>query len=124
MYRLTKDNDVKAYPFLEDLLILHGIRKSVSPMLLGMYSYLNKNEQIVLNAFTKAQLAEQMQTTKGTIENIILQLQQAQLLIRIERGTYTLHPALLKGLSSLEQSELAIKLTYTKNGRLIQLEEE
>lgn len=122
--RLTKDTDMQVHSFVEDLLVLHGIRKSVAPIVLGMYSYLNQHDQLVLNAFIKTELAEQAQTTKGTIENIIVQLQQAQLLIRLERGTYTLHPVLLKGLNSLEQPALTMKLTYTANGRLIQFEEE
>lgn len=124
MHKVEQSEYAKVALFLEDVLLLHGIRKSVAPIVFGMYAYQNKNEQVVLNAYVKSELAKQAQTTKGTVENAILQLQQVELLTRIERSTYALHPLLVKGMNGLENTGIAIKIAYTSSGRLIELEEE
>jgi predicted transcriptional regulator of viral defense system len=109
----------KVRSFLEDILILHGLRRNLAPILFEMIPYLNQQNQIIVNAFMKKELALKAKTSKGTIDNAISKLNEFGLLARIDRGTYTFHPVLLKTKHLLNDEPLNITITYSTKNRVI-----
>lgn len=112
----------KVQSFLEDLLILHGLRKNIAPIVFEMFPYLNQQNQIFVNAFMKKELAVKTETSKGTIDNTISKLYEVGLLERIDRGTYTLHPILFNINNLLKNESASIRITYTPENRTFETE--
>lgn len=113
---------LKVQSFLEDILILHGLRKNLAPILFEMFPYLNGQNQIIVNAFMKKELAKTAETSKGTIDNAILKMNEVGLLERIDRGTYTLHPILFNINNLLKNESASIRITYTPENRTFETE--
>ncbi|WP_033827760.1 hypothetical protein [Bacillus andreraoultii] len=113
---------LKVQSFLEDILILHGLRRNLAPILFEMFPYLNGQNQIIVNAFMKKELAKKAETSKGTIDNAILKMNEVGLLARIDRGTYTFHPVLYKINDLLKNESASIRITYTPEDRTFETE--
>jgi predicted transcriptional regulator len=103
--------------FLEDLLILHGLRRNLAPILFELFPYINQQNQIIVNAFMKNELAVKTETTKGTVDNAILKLNEVGLLSRIDRGTYSFHPVLFEMKHLLKNGTARITIIYTTKNR-------
>lgn len=112
----------KVQSFLEDILILHGLRKNIAPIVFEMFPYLNQQNQIIVNAFMKKELAVKTKTSKGTIDNTISKLYEVGLLARIDRGTYTFHPVLFKMNHLIKNKPAKITITYTTKNRTFDTE--
>ncbi|MBL5782260.1 replication/maintenance protein RepL [Heyndrickxia sporothermodurans] len=120
---MEKDAEfLKVQSFLEDILILHGLRRNLALLLFEMFPYLNGQNQIIVNAFMKKELAEKTETSKGTIDNAILKMNEVGLLERIDRGTYTFHPVLFKIRNLLKNDSAKVTITYTAKDRTFDIE--
>lgn len=106
--------------YLEDLLLLYGVPKNLALFLFELLGYLNKDNQIVINAFIKKELAEKAQISKGTIDNAFTKLKDSGLLERLDRGVYIPHPTLSKVQKLSNGHSVSIKVTYSKNKKEIE----
>ena len=106
--------------YLEDLLLLHGVPKNLALFLFELLSYLNKDNQIVINAFIKKELAEKVQISKGTIDNALTKLNDSGLMERLDRGVYTPHSTLLKVPRLIKGDSVSFKVTYSNNKKKIE----
>lgn len=111
----------KVQGFLVDLLLLHGLSKSYAQLLFELIPYFNQQNQITINSFLKKELESKLNTSKGTINNAITKLTEANLLQRIDRGVYTFHPLLFKMLHLLDGKEVELKITYVGNKKKINI---
>lgn len=108
---------LKVKAFLEDVLILHGISKNMALLLYEMIPYLNHDEQLIVNAYLKKELATKTKMSKGTIDNTLTKLNEVGLLIRLDRGTYAFHPVLYEVEKLLKNNTAKMKITYTAEKR-------
>ncbi|MGG4512149.1 replication/maintenance protein RepL [Heyndrickxia sporothermodurans] len=106
--------------YLEDLLLLHGVPKNLALLLFELLSYVNKDNQIVINAFIKKELAEKVKISKGTIDNAITKLKDSGLLERLDRGVYIPHATLLNVTNLAKGNVVSFKVTYGKNNKEIE----
>ncbi|MCH1626123.1 replication/maintenance protein RepL [Ferdinandcohnia quinoae] len=106
--------------YLEDLLLLHGVPKNLALLLFELLSYVNKDNQIVINAFIKKELAEKAKISKGTIDNALTKLKDSGLLERLDRGVYIPHSTLLKVPKLIKGNAVSFKVTYSKNKKEIE----
>lgn len=106
--------------YLEDLLLLHSVPKNLALLLYELLSYINKDNQIIINAFIKKELAEKAHISKGTIDNALTKLNDSGLLQRLDRGVYIPHSALLKVPKLIKGNSVSIKITYNKNKKEIE----
>lgn len=107
--------------YLEDLLLLHGVPKTLALFLFELLNYMNKDNHIVVNAFIKKELAEKVQISKGTIDNAFTKLNDSGLLERLDRGVYIPQPTLLIVSKLSKGNSVSIKVTYNKNKKEIEL---
>jgi predicted transcriptional regulator of viral defense system len=112
----------KVQSFLEDILILHGLRKNLASIVFEMFPYINQQNQIIVNSFMKKELAVKTKTSKGTIDNAISKLNEVGLLARIDRGTYYFHPVMFKIQQLLKNETARMTITYTTNDRTFESE--
>lgn len=110
----------KAKPFLEDILVLHGMSKGVARLLYEMIPYVNQENQIIINAFLKKELAEKTRMSKGTIDNTLTKLTEAGLFTRLDRGAYQIHSVLLEVHNLLQEKAVKVVMTYTTKDRNIE----
>lgn len=110
----------KVQPFLEDVLVLHGVSKNMSQLLFELFPYINPEEHIIINAFLKKELAQKTKMSKGTIDNTLSKLNEVGLLIRLDRGTYELHPVIHESRKLLKDGTATMKITYTQQTRKIE----
>lgn len=113
---------LKVKAFLEDVLILHGISKTTALLLFEMMPYLNPDDHLIVNAYLKKELATKTKMSKGTIDNTLTKLNEVGLLIRLDRGTYSLHPVLYEVKKLLKNGTAKMKITYTEQKRNIKTE--
>lgn len=112
----------KVQPFLEDILVLHGVSKKLGRLLFELIPFLNQQNQIIINAYLKKELALKIKTSKGTIDNSISKLNEVGLLLRIDRGTYTFHPLLFNMEKLLKNKSAKIIITYSDKEKVIDSE--
>jgi DNA-binding transcriptional ArsR family regulator len=110
----------KVQPFLEDILILHGVSKNMSQLIFEMFPYINPEGNIIINAFLKKELALKTKMSKGTIDNTLSKLNEVGLLIRLDRGTYELHPVIYESKKLLRDETATMKISYNKQQRKIE----
>lgn len=113
---------LKVRTFLEDVLILHGISKNTALLLFEMMPYLNPDNQLIVNAYLKKELAKKTKMSKGTIDNTLTKLNEVGLIIRLDRGTYGLHSVLYEVKKLLRDGTANIKITYSAQKRDIKPE--
>lgn len=113
---------MKVRPFLEDVLILHGVSKNMAQLLFEILPYINLQEKIILNAYLKKDLATKTQMSKGTIDNSLTKLNEVGLLIRLDRGTYAIHPVLNEAYKLLKNESANMKITYKDQRRIFETE--
>jgi DNA-binding transcriptional ArsR family regulator len=113
---------LKVKTFLEDVLTLHGVSKSIALLLFEMTPYLNLQDQIIVNSFLKKELATKTRMSKGTIDNTLTKLNEVGLLVRLDRGTYVFHPVLYEVRKLLQNDTAKMKITYTPQTRSIETE--
>lgn len=106
--------------YLEDLLLLNGVPKNLALLLFELLSYVNKDNQIVINAFIKKELAEKVKISKGTIDNALTKLKDSGLLERLDRGVYVPHATLLNASKLIKGNIVSFKVTYGKNKKEIE----
>ncbi|MCF2649687.1 replication/maintenance protein RepL [Niallia circulans] len=109
----------KVQAFLEDLLVLHGMSKGNARLLFEMIPYVNQDNQMIINAFLKKELAEKTGISKGTIDNALTKLTEVGLFTRLDRGAYQIHPVLLEVHKLLQEKTAHVVMTYTAKGRKI-----
>jgi len=110
----------KVKSFLEDVLALHGVSKNMALLLFEMTPYLNQQDEIIVNAYLKKELAAKTNMSKGTIDNTITKLHDVGLLVRLDRGTYTFHPVLFEMKKLLNNEKAKMSITYTGQNRKIE----
>lgn len=112
----------KVQLFLEDVLVLHGVSKNMSQLLFELFPYINPEGNIIINAFLKKELALKTKMSRGTIDNTLSKLNEVGLLIRLDRGTYSLHPVISESRKLLKDETATMKITYTEKTRNIETE--
>ena len=110
----------KVQPFLEDVLVLHGVSKNMSQLLFELFPYINPEGHIIINAFLKKEIAQKTKMSKGTIDNTLSKLNEVGLLIRLDRGTYELHSVIHEAKKLLKDETATMKISYTEQNRKIE----
>jgi predicted transcriptional regulator len=113
---------VKVKQFLEDVLVLHGMPKSMAHLLFELLAFINLQENLIINSFLKNDLASKTKMNKGTIDNSITKLNEVGLLIRLGRGTYALHPVLNEAQKLLKNKTAKMEIIYKEQIRIIETE--
>ncbi|MEC1376501.1 replication/maintenance protein RepL [Heyndrickxia oleronia] len=115
-----KEQFLKVQHFLEDVLVLHGVSKNMSQLLFELFPYINPEGHIIINSFLKKEIAEKTKMSKGTIDNTLSKLNEVGLLIRLDRGTYELHPVIHEAKKLLKNKTATMKISYNEQKRKIE----
>lgn len=118
--KIKEDKDfIKVQSYLEDLLALHSVSKGLAPLLFHLTTYANPQKHIIINSFLKKELAMKTNSSKGTIENYISKLNEAGLIKRVDRGTYTFHSVIFELDKIVKNEPVKVTISYTAEGRKI-----
>lgn len=115
-YRGEEPSYIKLY--LKDISCLYALPSTTSDLMYELLKYVTYGTQeIVLNAVTKARIAEKTGMAKQTINNRLQDLQKKGIIARVGPGTFTLNPYLFgkgdwKTIRELRNKNLHLQITY------------
>ena len=119
----SEPNYIKLY--LADISYLNQLPKGTDAIIFELLKYINYEQQIVINAHLKRNIAEKINRSVDLINKSITNLTKRDVLIRVGRGTYEINSYIFgkgswKDILKHRQS-LEIKISYSKEeGRTIE----
>lgn len=107
--------------YLQDILYLKNLQSNQSALLYELLTYLNYNNEIMLNSVAKQRIADKLGTTRQVIDNNLGKYVKANILERIGRGTFRANPYLFgkgswKDISELRSKNIHLAINYTAEG--------
>jgi len=118
----AEPNYIKLY--LEDISYLNKLPKGTDSIIYELLKYINYKQEIYINAHLKKQIAENLNMKLQSINNSISNLTKEEVLIRIDRGVYTINSYIF-GKGSWKdiikhRKSLKLEIFYDfKNGKII-----
>ena len=85
----AEPNYIKLY--LEDISYLNRLPKGTDAIIYELLKYINYQHEIIINNHIKKQLAETLEMKVQSITNSISTLAKNEVLIRVDRGVYTIN---------------------------------
>ena len=107
--------------YLQDILYLKNLQTNQSALLYELLTYLNYNNEIMLNSVAKQRIADKLGTTRQVVDNNLGKYVKANILERIGRGTFRANPYLFgkgswKDISELRSKNIHLAINYNPNG--------
>lgn len=107
--------------YLQDILYLNNLQSNQTGLLYELLSYLNYDNEIVLNSTIKRRIAEKLETTIQVIDNNLSKLVKKDILKRVGRGVYIANPYLFgkgkwKDILEKRIEHISLKIEYSKEG--------
>lgn len=108
-------NFVKLY--LDDILLLNDVPKWISSILHELLKYMNYQNEIVLNAYVKKQIAAQLNVIPRTVDNALLAFTKKEILFRKGPGVYVANPYLFGKGDWSNIQKIRLEIEWTPNGK-------
>lgn len=105
--------------FLTDYVQVKGFSKGVVSLLNELLKVMNADGKIIVNAALKREISSKIQITVGSIDNLILKMNDEGLLHRIDRGMYEPIYELKQAVQQSDAIEMTI--VYTDVGKQIMI---
>jgi Firmicute plasmid replication protein (RepL) len=80
--------------YIEHITVLGELPKWVTPILMELLKYVNYENKIILNSSIKKMIATNLEIAYKTIDNTLVKLTKAEILIREDKGIYIANPHL------------------------------
>lgn len=108
--------------YLADILYLNDLQTNQASLLFALLQKMNYDNEIVLNASLKRQIAEKLNVTVGTLDNNLSKFCKGKILKRQDRGIYIANPNLFgKGqwhqIAQSRTANVDMTINYTEDGR-------
>lgn len=118
----TEPDFVKLY--IADIVRLKDLPKGCNPILHKLLEYMNYRNEIVINAYVKKTISDEIGMKVNSIEHNLQALVESGIITRIAPGTYFVNPDLFgKGRWS-EIRELRLMVKYDAGGRTFHIEKD
>lgn len=108
--------------YLADLLYLNDLQTNQAGLLHALLQKMNYDNQIVLNAALKREIAQKLKISVGTLDNNLSKFCKGKILKRQDRGIYIANPHLFgKGtwheIVQNRNAHIDMTINYTESGR-------
>ena len=108
--------------YLADILYLNDLQTNQAGLLLALLQKMNYDNQIVLNAALKREIAEKLNISTGTLDNNLSKFCKGKILKRQDRGIYIANPHLFgKGtwheIAQSRNANIDMTINYSESGR-------
>lgn len=108
--------------YLDNILYLKDLPKGMNTVLYGLLKRMGYDNQLVLNAALKRQIAEEIGMTVKSIDNSIAKFVKGEILLRKDRGLYTVNPHLFGRGEWRNISEIRMEIIFNKDGKTVMTE--
>lgn len=108
----------KILVLLTDYIQIKGLTKSYAPLLYELIRVRNKDGKIIVNASLKRDIGSRIDATVGSIDNMITKFVESGILLRLDRGMYTVCNE-LNGLDHDGKDDIKMKVTYNEGTKTI-----
>jgi DNA-binding Lrp family transcriptional regulator len=85
----AEPNYIKLY--LQDISYLNNLPKGIDSIIFELLKYINYKHEIYINAHLKKEIAETLGKSVSYINNSIVKLVKSEIIIRVDRGVYTIN---------------------------------
>lgn len=115
-------NYIKMY--IDDVSKLYGLSSGENNVLRELLRYLNYNNEIIITAYIKNTIKEDLNLSIKLIEKTISRCIKSNIMIRKQRGVYIVNPNLFGKGSWKNILRLRLELTYDVHGKTSNLHKE
>lgn len=106
----------KIEEIIKDYILVKGLTKGFAPLLSELIKLQNIDGKIIINAALKRDIGLTINSTVGSIDNMITKLVEKGVIIRLDRGMYVLSDE-VKSINYEEKDDLQMKVTYKDNSK-------
>ncbi len=105
--------------YFQDMLLLHSLSSTGNRAINVLISKMNYDNEIVLTSGIKNELAKKLSIAKNTLEHAISELVKKGILLKKGNNWYLVNPKLYARGKWQDIQKLQMTLTYSENGRII-----
>ena len=110
--------------YVADIVRLKDLPKGCNPILHKLLQYMNYRNEVVINAYIKKTIAEEIGMQVNSIEHNLKVLADNGIITRIAQGTYFVNPDLFGKGRWQDIRELRMTVKYDRNGRTFHLDKD
>jgi len=104
--------------YIQDILRLQDLPKISNNVLMSILKRMGYNQQIVLIAPTKRQIAKELKIELGTVSKTVEALCKKEVLIREDRGVYIVNPFLFGRGKWEDVRKIRLTIEYSAKGKM------